>query len=122
MSDISLIEWIVYGFIAYSSLLMLIISTVKDVPIGKSLSLIRVIYLIPGVICSGILASSGVNIVFQTVNTTTRDVNASTVWTQMVTTTIPLQSPVWTMVHLMIMLVLLAYVIQQIMIFMTAKE
>ena len=122
MGDISIIEWIVYGLISYSSILMLIISTIKDVPVTKALSIIRCIYLVPGIVCSGILASSSVNIVLQNVNTVTRDLNASTVWTETVNTQFPLQSPVWQTVHLMIMLVLLVYVIQQIMIFMTAKE
>jgi hypothetical protein len=114
MSDISLIEWIVYGFVAYVSLLMLIISSIKEVPTTRSLAGLRAIFLVPGIICAGILASSGVNIVFQTVNTTTRDLNSSTVWSQVVTTTIPLQNPVWQSVHYMIMIILVIYVLVQI--------
>ena len=130
MSDISLIEWIVYGFLSYTSILVLIISTIKDVPIGKSLSLIRVIYLIPGMISSGILASSGIHVTMPSTSSTiinlTKLANGTLSTNSTSTTTITEQftllSPVWQMVHIMIFLVLLVYIIQQITIFMTAKE
>ena len=109
MGDISVIEWAVYGFIAYSTLLMLIISIIKEVPTTKSLAITRTIFMIPGMICSGVLALSGVHIVFQTVNTTTRDLNSSTVWTEATTTVIPLQSDVWMIIHGMIFIILLFY-------------
>lgn len=101
---------------------MLIISTIKDVPITKSLSIIRSIFMIPGIICSAVLASSGVNIVLQNVNTLTKDLNTTSTWTNVTTTVIPLQNPVWTMVHMLFFFVLLIYVIQQILIFFTHHD
>ena len=127
MSDISLIEWLVYGFMSYSSILMLIISTIKDVPVTKALSIIRVIYLIPGVISSAILATSGIHITgfSQSINTIIRAGNG-TILTNSTQVLQPQQitvlSPVWQMVHIMIMLVLIVYVIQQILIFFTTQD
>ena len=69
MADISIIECGVYGFIAYSSLLMLIISVVKEVPDKKSQSILRSMWLIPGIICAALLMSSGVNITMDTITT-----------------------------------------------------
>lgn len=118
MADISIIEWGVYGFIAYSSLLMLIISTIKEVPEGKSKSILRSMWIIPGIICAALLMSSGVNITMETVetvNTITDNQTNAIIFTEDITVTryIPLQDPVWTAVHLMIFLILLVYVIVQ---------
>ena len=59
MADLSIIEFGVYGFIAYSGLLMLIISTIRETPQTKSQSFARAMYLIPSIICAFLLASSG---------------------------------------------------------------
>lgn len=117
MSDISLAEFMVYGFVAYSSLLMLIISVVKEIPTTKSLSIARSIFLIPGMVAAGVLASSGVNIQVATVDTSNiiRSINTTQTWsetTQQINN-IVLQNPVWQMFHILIFLVLLVYVITQ---------
>lgn len=117
MSDISLAEFIVYGFTAYSSLLMLIISVVKEIPSTKSLAIARSIFLIPGMVAAGVLASSGINIQVATVDTSNliRSINTTQTWsetTQQINN-IVLQNPVWQMFHILIFLVLLVYVITQ---------
>ena len=126
MADISIIEWGVYGFIAYSSMLMLIISIVKEVPSTKSLAIARSIFLIPGIICAGILTNSGVNIPINTLTTNNviKDLNTTDTWTEATSqsNTIIIQDPTWTTVHLLIMLVLLVYVITQILIFFTKHD
>lgn len=126
LADISLIEWGVYGFIAYSSLLMLIISTVKDVPNKQALSIIRAIYLIPGMISAGVLASTGPNITMPniTTNSTTIAVNSSEVFTEVVSQaqSFAISGNVWTLVHIMIFIVLFVYVVSQILVFMTKTE
>lgn len=123
MADISILEWGVYGFITYSSLLMLIISTVKEVPSEKSGSIVRGIYLIPGIICAFILASSGVSITTDSTTTTNTitAINTSEVWTEQInqTNSIVLKNEVWVSVHLMIFLILLLYVIIQILTLLT---
>ena len=123
MSDISIIEWAVYGLISYSSMLMLIISTIKEVPMTKRLSIIRAIYMIPGVICSGVLTMSGVNIVLPQTVHIMKDLNSTNTWSDTTTVNnIVLQSPVWTMVHLLFFTVLLVYVITQILLFFTKHD
>ena len=120
MSDISLAEFIVYGIIAYSSMLVLIISVIKkDMPSDKILGIARGVFLLPGMIASAILASSGVNIQVASVVTsnTIRSVNTTQVWTEATTQTnnIVIQSPVWQMFHMLLFLVLLAWVVTQIL-------
>ena len=122
MGDISVIEFGVYGFIAYSSLLMLIISTVKEVPTTKSFAIARAIYLIPGVICAALLASSGINIVTDTTSNTIKNLNTTEVWSETTTQKIVLQDRVWISVHYMIFAVLLVYVIFQILTLLTKHE
>lgn len=126
MGDISVIEFLVFGFIAYSSLLMLIISTIKEVPTTKASSIVRAIFLIPGIICAAVLAGSGTSIITDTVTTTNtiRNVNTTEVWTETTTQdkSIELQSTVWITVHQMIFLVLIVYVINQIFILFTKKK
>lgn len=117
MSDISLAEFIVYGFVAYSSLLMLIISVVKEIPTTKSLAIARSIFLIPGMVAAAVLASSGVNIQVANVATSNliRSINTTQTWSETTTqiNNIVLQSPVWQMFHMLIFLVLVVYVITQ---------
>lgn len=117
MSDISLAEFIVYGFVAYSSLLMLIISVVKEIPTTKSLAIARSIFLIPGMVAAAVLASSGVNIQVANVATSNliKSINTTQTWTETTTqiNNIVLQSQVWQMFHMLIFLVLVVYVITQ---------
>jgi len=116
--DISILEFIVYGLIAYSSMLMLIISTIKEVPSGKSHSIVRVMYLIPGIFCAVILAGSGVNIITEDVVTTNTIVNLNTteVFTESFNQTrlIELQNPIWISFHFLLAAVMVVYVISQI--------
>lgn len=110
---LSIIELIVYGLFAYSSMLVLITSINKDTPQTRSSSILRSIYLIPGIICAAILASSGENIGTVSTNNTIINLNTTETWTETTLQTVVLQNEVWIFVHFMIMLVLIAYVIQQ---------
>lgn len=119
MSDLSLAEFIVYGFVAYGSFLMLLITVVKEVPSTKILAVARSVYMIPGMIASGILATSGINIQVATVDTSNliKSINTTQTWTETTTqiNNIVLQNPAWQMFHMLLFLVLLAYVITQIL-------
>ena len=126
MATISILEWGVYGFIAYSSLLMLIISTIKEVPETKFSGYLRSVFMIPGIICAAILASSGVNIEtnVDTTSSIIKNLNNTDTWSQSIsnTTNIVLQNPVWQSVHYVIMIVLVIYVIVQILNVLTKKN
>lgn len=105
---------------------MLIISTIKEIPNTKASSIIRSIYLIPGMIAAAWLARTGQNVTFNTIltNSTTTVSNSTTVWNEVTTQTnfVMLQSEVWGYFHLLIMLVLFAFIINQIVNFMTKPE
>lgn len=135
--DINVIEFFVYAFVAYSSLLMLIISAVKETPVTKSQSLIKSIYMIPGIICCILLAGSGVNILLdQSTTTTTAEsiyevldntngvvvLNSTVTQTDSQTNQFVLQNPVWVILHYMFALILFAYVITQVLKMLMFKE
>jgi len=122
LADISIIEFAVYGFMAYSSMLMLIISTIKEIPTTKAMSISRSIYLIPGMISAALLAQVGPNIVTTSVSNTIRAVNTTEVWTEVITTQTALQNEVWAIFHYMIFIVLFVYVITQILILFTKVD
>ena len=117
MPELSIIEFAVYGLFAYSSMLVLIVSVLINPPASKVGSIVRSIYLIPGIFCSGILANTTENIHLPTIqtNSTTIAVNSSEVFTEINTQvqTIALINPVWIYVHLAISLTLTFYVIYQ---------
>lgn len=120
MGDISIIEFGVYGFLAYTSILMLIISTIRETPFSQSQSIARVVYLVPGIVCAMILATSGVNITLETVSTVnlTNATNTnSTIFIETADTTssFVLLDPVWGAVHAMIGIVMVVYVVNQIL-------
>ena len=127
MGDISIIEFGGYGFIAYGSFLMLIISTVKEIPDGKSHSLSRVMYLIPGLICALVLSGSGVDIMLGTETITENKVELHPVTgnevavanTSTHTEKITLIEPIWILVHTMLFLILMVHVIINILAMLT---
>lgn len=127
MGDISIIEFGVYGFIAYGSFLMLIISTVKEIPDGKSHSLSRVMYLIPGLICALVLSGSGVDIMLGTETTTENQIllhpgtgnEVPVANTTTHTEKITLIEPIWILVHTMLFLILMVHVITNILAMLT---
>lgn len=116
MATISILEFIVYGLIAYSSVLMLIISTIKRVPAETITDLTRNIWFLPGIFCLFIMSQAGVDILV-TSSTTTEDVMNSSSLTLLTNSTtthqekIELQNPVWITIHIMLFLVMIVYVI-----------
>jgi hypothetical protein len=119
--DISIIEFIVFGFIAYFSLACLISTTVKDnIPTTRLLAGLRSIYLIPGVISAGFLAYSGTNITgfSQTINTLGYN-GTKLILNQTQTLqpqTITLLNPVWQTMHFAIMIIMIIFILQQLLI------
>ena len=120
MADISILEFAVYEFVTLASLLMLIISTIRETPFTQSQSLARAIYLVPGIVCAIILAGSGVNITLETVDTinlTNATNSNSTIFIETANTSSAfiLLDPVWGAVHSMFAMVMTVYVITQIL-------
>lgn len=120
MTDVSILEYGVYGFITYSSFFMLIIALSKEIPTDKSYAIMRCVFLMPALICSAVLAGVGVNIQTNT-NTTSeiiKNLNDSSTWQSNLTNTasIVLQNPIWITVHFMLFAIFLVYIIMQIMV------
>jgi hypothetical protein len=120
MVNVTILEFIVYAIPAYSSILMLIISTIKEQTGTKSFALARAIYMILGVIFLLVLANTGPDITLPIMNTTTIAQNTSEVFTETVTGTISLlNGQVWMLAHFVMALILIVFVIQQILILLT---
>ena len=116
MADLSIIEFLVYGFIGYVSVLMLIISTVKQVPTESSGSIVRAVYLIPGIIACLIIAGGSDTIILSDfTNAINQTSTASVDWTETISSTISLQNPIWVTFHYLLAMVLTVYVILQIL-------
>lgn len=113
MVDISIVELIVYGFFAYSSALMLILQVIKEPPLEKSGSILRSIFLIPGIVSSFVIALSGQNLNLTGMANTIIDTNSTTVWTEAITTQIILQNPIWSTFHFMLGILMIVYVMLQ---------
>lgn len=119
--SLSILEFGVYGLIAYSSILMLIISTIKEIPDTKSGALSRSIFLIPGAICSWILAVGGEVIIASDTTNTIVALNTTEAWTETIASSITLQNPIWISVHFLFFFVLVFYVFTQIFNILTKK-
>lgn len=125
MGDLSLIEFIVYGLIAYTGMIMLIVSAFKkDLPDQNILGLVRVVFLVPSIICAGILSGSGIHITTEQAATTNiiKDLNNTDTWQETTNQVnqFVLVSPIWITVHFLIFIVMLVYVIQQVLMWFDA--
>ena len=114
MSDISIIEFGVYGLVCYTGIIMLIISAFKETPNTISQSAVRCIWLIPSIITAFMLASAGADI-FLSSETVTRQVldsnNQIITLTDTTTDSITLLQPVWVTLHFLFFIVMLLYVL-----------
>ncbi len=133
MPEISILEFVVYGFVAYSSLLMLIISVIKEVPNTRSLSIVRGMFLIPGIICSFLLASAGLDITMETqgmnfVNRTTFNDTNDMIFMEITNSTgitptkFTLQNPIWVPLHYLFGIIMGIYFILQMLTLFTKTD
>ena len=113
MADISIIEFVVYAFIAYSGMLMLIISTIREAPQTKSQSFTRAMYLIPSIVCAFLLAGMGETIGIMDMAHEEIHNQNNTVVNIMEHYTITLINPVWITVNFMIAIIMLFHFIMQ---------
>ena len=84
----------------------------------------RAVFLLPGLICAPVLATSGPDIQIATIDTSNliKSINTTQTWTEQTLQVhnIVLQNPVWLTVHMMIFFVLLMYIIRQFLLFLMA--
>lgn len=118
MSDVSILEFGIYGLICYTGIIMLIISAFKETPNTVSQSAVRCIWLIPSIICAYMLASAGADIYLSSETITREVLNSSDVIVSLTETTvdkITLLQPVWVTLHFLFFIVLLLYVMMNIL-------
>lgn len=124
--DYSIIEFGVYGFFAYGSMLMLMITMIRDVPATRSLTLARSMYAIPGIFSAVILSGFSPKIIFPITNTnsTILSLNTTEYFYENATmnTTNILANPVWTYFHGLLAAILIIFVIFQILQMFTSKD
>jgi succinate dehydrogenase/fumarate reductase cytochrome b subunit len=116
------LEFGVYGLITYSSILMLIISVIKEIPDTKSGAVSRAIFLLPGAICALILAFSGEVIVTSATTNTIVALNTTEAWTETIASTITLQNPIWVSVHFLFFIVIVVHMLNQVVNLITRKD
>lgn len=126
MVDVSFLEAGIALFIELLSITMLIITVIRDPPTQRASSIVRAVYLIPGMICAGALIGMGPKFTGLTTITHTNAVNGSMFTpinnaTQFTDITV-LNVPFWWELHLMIFLVLLSYILIQILTLFTKSE
>jgi hypothetical protein len=101
-------------------MLILIISVIKDTDETKYQALMKSMFMVPGIICAGILITSGVDIYLDTIETinltnSTAGATNEQIFYELTNTTdkITLINPVWGLVHFIIFIVLILYVLKQ---------
>jgi hypothetical protein len=111
MVDISIVELGVYMLIAYSGMLMLIISTIRESPTTKSQSFSRAVYLLPSIICAFMIAGSGETIgLYDSISS---GIEQGTATSLNESFTVTLINPVWILVNFMIGIMMLFHFIMQ---------
>ena len=129
--ELSSIELLVYGIVAYSSLLMLIISIIqKGEMISSSQSLLKSVYIAPGIVCMFILAFASPTVVLDSSLVTTNNtsvyevldntnlvVTLNSTVSETVTTenSVDLLNSVWGTVHIMFAMIMVIFVITKIL-------
>lgn len=126
MGDVSILEFIVYGIICYSGVLLIIASAFKDEKLGKSQSAVRVIWIMPSIFAAFMLASVGgfdVYLQYGNVTNTIVNLNTTEVFTEQFTSEqkFTLLNPVWIPLHILFFVIMIIYVIWNLLLLFTKK-
>ena len=123
MSEVSIIELIVYGLIGYPAIIFLIGSSFQESSgtAGK-ISVVKAIWIIVPIIAMYMLASAGALISIDTVTSTLINTNTTEVWTETVDRNITLVNPVWVTLHWMMFMVLILYFMWNMLRLFTQRE
>jgi len=93
---------------------MLIISSFKETPMTVSQSAVRVIWLIPSMLCAFVLASAGADIYLSTEIMSDQVLDSDNAIITLTDTTIEkitLLNPIWITMHFLFFIILLLYVV-----------
>ena len=125
MVDVSIVEFAVYGLVAYTSLVILLLTMLVAPPASKKGTIARSIYMLTGVIFCFVIASVGPTIsmplevsslVITTANTTTTHAGNAT------STITIMNGPVWTYGHTLLGILMLVYVLQELVTLFTKVD
>lgn len=131
MPDVSLLEFGVVAFVAFSSLLMLIISIIKEIPMTRSMSISRSIYILMGVICMFVLSGMGLQFNGMTETTITNSTvtnNTGALITTEITNSTTTQNikivnyPLWVWLCYMFALIMAFFFIMQVVTLLTKTD
>ena len=122
---LSIIEFMVIGGVAYFTLFLVISTIVKENRIHVSQfdrSSARAMFVLPGLICMGVVSTFGVAIDFPAESVIVTNGTGHVTETTEKNTVNTLKSSVWFPVHSMFVLILLMYFLFQIMDFVTKSH
>lgn len=129
MAEYSIVEFIVYGLVGYSGIVMLLSSAFREIPATKSGSVIRAIWVLPSIYCLIMLAGiSGTIYLDEGVTTNELIYNGtdSSLITNSTTTVTPnsivLVEPIWGTVHIIFYMMLIIYFIWNILQLLVKRE
>ena len=116
--DLSILEFIVYIFVTYFTLAILITSLIKEVNETRYATLARIVFVMPAVICSGILIFSGTNITLDTIHTVnlTNDTTGQ-IFSEVTDTTdkFVLLNPAWSSINFIVFFIFIIYTFKQVL-------
>ena len=123
MSEVSIIELVVYALIGYPAIIFLVGSSFQESSgtAGK-ISVVKAIWIIVPIIAMYMLASAGATIHVETVNSTLTNTNTTEVWTETVSRDIVLVNPVWITLHWLLFTVLVLYFMWNMLRLFTQRE
>lgn len=98
---------------------MLIASAFKSEGTGTTQNSLKIIWLIPSMICASLLAQVGGQVDFGDVTNTIVNLNTTEVFSETINFSITLQNSVWVTVHWLFFIILLIYVVINILTLLT---
>ena len=122
MSEVSIIELIVYALIGYPAIIFLVASSFKEDSGNNKISVVKAIWIIVPIIAMYMLASAGATIHIETIDSTLINVNTTEVWTESVERNIVLVNPVWITLHWLLFIVLVLYFMWNMLRLFTQRE
>ena len=123
MSEVSIIELIVYGLIGYPAIIFLIGSSFQESSGTAKISVVKAVWIIVPIVAMYMLSSAGAQIDLVTQTTLNYNVTSNLLTSNSTTTdTITLVNPVWVTLHWMMFMVLVLYFMWNMLRLFTQRE
>lgn len=129
MSEVSIIEFVVYAIVGYSGILLLVSSAFREIPATRSGSTIRAIWTLPSIYCLIMLAGISGTIYLDegsTINELVYNGTDSSLITNSTTTStansVVLVNPIWGTVHIVFYMMLIIFFIWNVLQLLVKRE